>query len=176
MVKNLITYHEEYVEIIPNGKHSDKRILIDKVSLPLLGNNTVVYNSGYARIRKDGVVHRVHNLVLGSVTDRQNVIDHKNGNTLDNRVENLRNVTQRVNARNKHKCAVNTTGVIGVSERTRGNYTFFRAQLTLPDSELLSSGQGVRVSKNFNICKLGRDEALKYATEWIVEQKHKLNY
>lgn len=177
MVKNTVIINEDYIEIIPNGKHQDKRVLVDKDSLQLLGTNTVVIDGrGYACIRKDNKKQKVHNLVLGVTTDRKNVVDHEFGNRLDNRKTNLREVKQRVNSRNKHSYSRNLTGVIGISERTRGNYNFYRAQLTLPDSELACYGQGKRISKNFNIGSLGKEEAFKEATAWINEQKKILNY
>ena len=42
MVKNVVKDLGEYVSIVPNGKHSDKSVLLDKSDLPKLGNNTVV--------------------------------------------------------------------------------------------------------------------------------------
>lgn len=177
MIKNTVIANGGYIEIIPNGKHSDKRVLIDKESLLSLGTNTVTIDGrGYACIRKDNKNQKVHNLVLGTITDRKNVIDHKDGNRIDNRKYNLRKVKQRVNSRNKHNYSKNITGVIGISERTRGNYNFYRAQLTLPDSKLAHYGQGKRFSKNFNIGVLGKEEAFKEATTWINEQKKTLNY
>ena len=177
MVKNTVIANEDYIEIIPNGKHSDKRVLVDKDSLLLLGTNTVVINGrGYACIRKDNNKQMVHNLVLGITTDRINVVDHIYGNCLDNRKTKIREVKQRINSRNKQSYSKNLTGVIGISERTRGNYNFYRAQLTLPDSELAYYGQGKRLSKNFNIGSLGKEEAFKEATTWINEQKKVLNY
>ena len=177
MIKNTVIDNGDYVTIIPNGKHSDKHVLLDKEDLLSLGSNTVVINGrGYPCIRKDNIVQKIHNLVLNATTDRNNVVDHKNGNKLDTRKEKLREVTQRVNSRNKQSYSRNLTGEIGISERTRGNYNFFRAQLTLPDSELAHYGQGKRISKNFNIGSLGKEDAFVEAKTWINEQKKILGY
>lgn len=57
------------------------------------------------------------------------VIDHINGNPLDNRLDNLRDVTQAENLSNKHKAQSNNTlGILGV-DFINGKY---RARLRIP--------------------------------------------
>ena len=51
-------------------------------------------------------------------------IDHINGVRSDNRVENLRSVSKRVNIKNSKIRSDNSTGVTGVSfDKSRGRYT-----------------------------------------------------
>lgn len=49
------------------------------------------------------------------------VIDHINGNTDDNRIENLREATRQQNSRNARLCATNKSGFKGVSWDKRRN-------------------------------------------------------
>ena len=67
-------------------------------------------------IRIDGVAcleHRVvYALVHGSWPEQ--FIDHQNGDTLDNRVENLRDVSNRENTLNRKLHKSNTSGIAGV--------------------------------------------------------------
>ncbi len=72
-----------------------------------------VYQKG-----KNPTVIRMHRYLL-SVTDRSIHVDHENGNTLDNRKENLRISNRKQNARNRtreHKN--NTSGYRGIRKTT----------------------------------------------------------
>ena len=42
------------------------------------------------------------------------VVDHVNIKSFDNRLENLRIVTPKINNQNRKTCSLNTTGVTGV--------------------------------------------------------------
>lgn len=61
---------------------------------------------------------RLHRFILG-VTDRKIFVDHKNGNNLDNRKENLRTCTPLENSRNAKKPRHNTSGYKGVHYRAK---------------------------------------------------------
>ena len=71
--------------------------------------------SGYLLIRVNGVDYRAHRIawvyVYGVGPD---TIDHVNGNRLDNRIENLRDVDATGNARNAKRRDDNHSGVTGV--------------------------------------------------------------
>ena len=72
-------------------------------------------NRGYIRIviyQKKYYAHRLAFLYFhGNIPT---VIDHINGDTSDNRIENLRDVTTRVNAINSKKRKTNKSGITGV--------------------------------------------------------------
>jgi len=59
---------------------------------------------------------RLHRLIAGAVEKDQKV-DHINGNTLDNRRSNLRICSNSENLRNRGKNINNTSGYKGVSKR-----------------------------------------------------------
>ncbi len=80
------------------------QVLVDKTDLLLLGSyKWHVSDTGYAVWRgiKDGVKQtvRMHRLLMDAPKDM--VIDHLNGNPLDNRKANLRICTQSDNQRNR---------------------------------------------------------------------------
>ena len=79
--------------------------------------------------------------ILG-IEDSSIKIDHKNGNTLDNRKENLRIATSKENNTNLHGLKRNnTSGYRGVIKRKDGKMILWRARISLPDGTKKSLGQ-----------------------------------
>lgn len=75
---------------------------------------------------------RLHRLVTNA-PDNGLVVDHINGDTLDNRKENLRITTQKNNSRNSALSKNNRTGVTGVSKTPNGKY---RARIMVDRKEI----------------------------------------
>lgn len=177
MVKNKVRLKGAYYEIIPNGKHSSKRILIDREDMKLFDGVTIYVNEdGYALYKKDNVTYRVHNVVMGKSPDGKHVVDHINGNRLDDRKSNLRWISIRHNNRNKIGYSRNTTGVVGVQERRAIGKHYFLATFTDPNSKLGKLGQGRRLSKSFSVKLYGREKAFKLAVNWLNKQKKLYRY
>jgi hypothetical protein len=78
---------------------------------------------GYRVIIIDKKPHRAHNLAwifsFGKPPD--GILDHRNGDPRDNRIENLRECSVKENAFNSKKNIKNTSGVKGVSWRSDRN-------------------------------------------------------
>lgn len=62
----------------------------------------------------------MHREILGCAANEK--VDHRNGNGLDNRRENLRRCTQSENLMNKRMGVNNTSGFKGVSATPRGRW------------------------------------------------------
>lgn len=91
-------------------------------------------------------VHRVVMLLLGhNIAGLQ--IDHVDNNFLNNKVSNLRIVTNAINNRNRVKLKNNSSGVTGVNFVSVRGRDYFRASCTLLD--------GPQKSKWFSISVLG---------------------
>ena len=77
---------------------------------------------GYVRVMLGGTLYLAHRLAFLYVTGAwpANTVDHINGNPVDNRWSNLRDVTPRVNNQNRHASRTrNKTGFLGVTQDTR---------------------------------------------------------
>jgi hypothetical protein len=78
-------------------------------------------------LAKNYFAHRVIWKMVHGVEPK--VIDHINGNGLDNRITNLRSVSQSINCRNARTKSNNTSGINGVS--LHADTGKFRANLTV---------------------------------------------
>lgn len=165
--------HNGYVEIISETQAYKHSILLDIEDLAKVGKVRIT-NKGYAYTCVGG--HSVANLVMKHDSNMKTVVDHINGNKLDNRKSKLRVVTQRENSTNKSSFIRNNTGTIGISYRENGSYKYYRVSLTDTRTVKDSNEQGVRFSKQFNINKLGKEEAFRQAKEILFSKKQEFNY
>ena len=68
------------------------------------------------QLRINNKMYYVHRIIFKLCTGQEpNLIDHINGDPVDNRIENLRSVTNTENMRNSKKFKTNTSGHVGVS-------------------------------------------------------------
>jgi hypothetical protein len=71
---------------------------------------------GYGNCNADGISYKAHRViwlwVYGNAPETE--IDHIDGNKLNNRIANLRNVTRIENLKNKRRYTTNKTGICGV--------------------------------------------------------------
>lgn len=95
------------------------------------------YSAFYWQIGFCGAVYLAHRLAwIVIYSERPDVIDHVNGDGRDNRICNLRNVSQLQNMKNKKRASNNKSGHPGVH---------FRKQDKKWAAEYGSSGKGSRV-------------------------------
>lgn len=103
----------------------------------LTGESAGTVRDGYLIIKLSGTPYFAHRIAWFLMTGEQpNVIDHINGNKLDNRFSNIRNVTCSENAKN-HGKKINKSGLpCGVRLMPSGR---FQARL-ICDKKLISLG------------------------------------
>ena len=69
----------------------------------------------YQRVKLDSITYKIHRIIFKMFYGYDpDLIDHIDGNTLNNKPENLRSVPPSVNSKNKSLSSKNTSGVNGV--------------------------------------------------------------
>ncbi len=125
-VRELLDYRED-------GELIRKVRTTNKVKV---GDVTGSLNNGYKLTVVDGKRYRNHRLIWlwhhGYFPEHQ--IDHINRIRSDNRIENLREVSQVCNSRNCRLSKNNKSGVIGVCWLEKNNK--WKAQIKVPDKQI----------------------------------------
>ena len=127
--ENKYVFKDDYIEVITV---KNEIILISKEDYELVKEYYWSLNSqGYPISVIKGKHKRLHLLILDKPEGK--VIDHMNGNILDNRRCNLRICTIRENSMNTKVSKNNKLGVLGVSKTKQGKY---RARIMVNRKEI----------------------------------------
>ena len=173
-IKNTVILHKEYAEIIVENANYKHKVIVDKDTLSKI-EKVRVTTRGYVYTCGSPSLNLAH-IVMNHTSNMETVVDHRNGDTLDNRKSNLRVVTQHENSQNKAGFTRNNTGVVGIAYRSNGKYEYYRVSLTDRSLGVKSNRQGVRATKQFNINRLGKDTAFQMAKEFLMKKKIELGY
>lgn len=111
--------------------------------LDIVGKNAGFLHKGnngkpYKRVRFNGHNIYVHRIIWAIVTGEQpKEIDHIDGDSLNNKWANLREVSHTENARNQKMHSTNTSGIMGVTYRKDSGR--WRARIKV-DGKMISLG------------------------------------
>ena len=111
-------YNQEYLHTLFDYKDGNLISKIDRARGKIKKGDIVgsVTTSGYKRVTIDYKEYPLHRIVFfmhyGYVPE---IIDHINGNPLDNKIENLRDATLQTNQYNRKKGINNKSGCKNVS-------------------------------------------------------------
>lgn len=120
--KNEYVFHKEYVELIINVKDNTIKSLIDLDDYKNVSNHQWCVDSrGYVKTTINGKEVKLHRFINNP--NNHEVVDHINHNTLDNRKQNLRNVSMQENSMNRKRGINNTSGYKNISKNKNGTYT-----------------------------------------------------
>ena len=121
--------------------------------------------------QKAYMVHRIVYELFNGKLDPSKVIDHLDGDSTNNRIDNLRQVDRKVNNRNLTKNITNKTGITGVvySEVVSSygkTYHYYVAQY---------SENGKLYNDHYSIDRLGQETAFKLACKSREESITRMN-
>ena len=124
------------IEIVNNVTHivtsAKIKIVIDDEDLEQLKKHSwCISKTGYAVANINGRTTKMHRYLMKAQNGY--VVDHINGNPLDNRKCNLRVCTQKQNSQNLGLSKNNTSGYPGVNKKTNGKY---RSRITVDRKEI----------------------------------------
>ena len=100
-------------------------------------------------------------ILFNSYIDDGVVVDHIDGNALNNRIDNLRLVSMQQNSTNSKIKSSNNSGKTGISFNTINGYSYYEAAC-----QYSKNGKRVRFRKLFSVLKLGEAAAFSLACQW----------
>ena len=123
-------YQQQGNVVVGRATNTDSKFYIDAEDLPIVQKYSwYEANTGYVMNKSGRNVVLMHRLVTNA--PKGMVVDHINGNKLDNRKENLRVTTQKINNLNRkdlpkgisrHKVGNNHYYVVNLARKYRGNF------------------------------------------------------
>ncbi len=115
----MLTWKERDVSSF-EGAEMPAHIMAKSWKSRFAGKQAGGFGGGYHRVMIDGKHQLSHRVIWKMVKGEDPIfVDHIDGNRLNNRIENLRNVTHAVNMKNKSLYRNNKSGVPGVEYHKR---------------------------------------------------------
>lgn len=118
-------------------------------------------------VRSTYQIHRIIWVMVNGTVEQDNDVDHRDGNGLNNKIDNLREVPKSINSRNSRKRSDNKSGtscVVYITTRTGSGY-----QANFYDLERK------RHSKFFSESKYGLETSKQLAINWYDLKKEEMD-
>lgn len=113
----IIDGDQVFIELYDTRGNTVAVAIVDVEDYPRVKDYKWYYRKGYVATTVNGEKVFLHRFIMN--TPKGFFVDHKNGNTLDNRKENLRNCTKAENGRNR----INRSHVAGIQQTPSGKFT-----------------------------------------------------
>lgn len=162
-MKNSYEIHEDFVVVNVIKKGVEYAVIVDKEDFPVISSFDGTWhlnNRGYISRTLKGKRESIHRVIMKP--QRNLVVDHIDGNRLNNKKENLRIITRGQNSQNIKSNKRSKTGIRGVSYDSR--WSKWRARMTVDGKEInLGTYDSVEEAEKAAIA--GRSKYMKYSKE-----------
>ncbi|WKV20521.1 hypothetical protein 16Q_128 [Pseudomonas phage 16Q] len=131
---------------------------------------------GYMRVRynyKNYLAHRVVYELCTGETLGDDQVDHRDGDTTNNRIDNLRRITPIGQSQNLRQYKSNTSGVTGVRYVTMGNHEYAQAYWMEQGTKRFFMVRCDRTADAFELCEFVRKEVLDTLNQRGAEYTHR---
>lgn len=118
-------------------------------------------------VRSTYLIHRIIWVMVNGSVDSEKDVDHEDGNGLNNKITNLREVTKAINSRNARKRSDNKSGKSCVVYTKTNTGSGYQANFYDLDRK--------RHSRFFSESKYGIDESKQLAINWYQLKKEEMN-
>lgn len=176
LTKEECSLYFKYSESSPSKLERIKGVWTGTYFKGELGDAGYIYdykrlNCKYWKVKfklKGVLVHRLIWVLFNGDIPENMVIDHIDGNTLNNSIDNLRCVSKKLNCLNRKKSKANSSGATGIHrfKDNKQGYEGYRSTVAY---------NGKQVHKNFYFHKHSEQEAFRLATEWRKARIAELN-
>lgn len=136
------------------------------------------HKKGYMRLRYDYKNYLAHRVVYELCTGEflgDDQVDHIDGDTANNRIENLRRVTPTAQSQNLRQYKSNTSGTTGVRYTTMGNHEYAQAFWMEDGTKRFFMARCDREGREgaFELCEFVREEVLDTLNQRGAEYTHR---
>lgn len=145
-------------------------------SLVKVGDEAGCFNGKYFQVKLKKVCYLTHRVIWCILNTceltSEMQIDHTDGDCTNNKIENLRLVTTRLNGKNKKLSKSNKSGFCGIFEINKKTKTGIKKYLKASCTDL----DGKTLVKTKSLKNRNKDEVFEEIKQWLLDKRKEFGY